>query len=61
MQLNAAFGLALFHTKGPVGETDAAWTHALTIAESFADVEYQLRALWGFGLTDFPVASIGLR
>jgi len=47
MQLNAAFGLALFHTKGPVGETDAAWTHALTIAESFADVEYQLRALWG--------------
>ncbi len=47
MQLNAAFGLSLFHTKGPVRETDAAWTRALTIAETLEDVEYQLRALWG--------------
>jgi predicted ATPase/DNA-binding winged helix-turn-helix (wHTH) protein len=47
MQLNAAFGLSLFHTKGPVRETGAAWTRALAIAESLQDTEYQLRALWG--------------
>jgi len=47
MQLDTALGLSLFHTKGPVRETGAAWTRALAIAESLGDVEYQLRALWG--------------
>jgi predicted ATPase len=47
MQLDAALGLSLFHTKGPVRETGAAWTRALAIARSLGDVEYQLRALWG--------------
>jgi predicted ATPase/DNA-binding winged helix-turn-helix (wHTH) protein len=47
MQLEAALGLSLFHTKGPVRETGAAWTHALAIADRLEDTEYQLRALWG--------------
>jgi hypothetical protein len=47
MQLNAAFGLSLFHTTGPVLETAAAWTRALAIAESLQDTEYQMRALSG--------------
>src|SRR5262249_6474735 len=46
MQLEAALGLSLFHTKGP-GETAAAWTRALAIADRLEDTEYQLRALWG--------------
>jgi predicted ATPase len=47
MQLEAALGLSLFHTKGPVRETAAAWTRALAIADRLEDTEYQLRALWG--------------
>jgi predicted ATPase/DNA-binding winged helix-turn-helix (wHTH) protein len=47
MQLEAALGLALFHTKGPVGETVAAWTRALAIADRLENTEYHLRALWG--------------
>jgi predicted ATPase len=47
MQLEAALGLSLFHTKGPVRETGAAWTRALAIADRLEDTEYQLRALWG--------------
>ena len=47
MQLEVALGLSLFHTKGPVRETAAAWTRALAIADSLEDTEYQLRALWG--------------
>jgi len=47
MQLEAALGLSLFHTKGPVRETAAAWTRALAIADRREDSEYQLRALWG--------------
>jgi len=47
MQLEAALGLSLFHTKGPLRETAAAWTRALAIADRLEDTEYQLRALWG--------------
>jgi predicted ATPase len=47
MQLYAALGLSLFHTKGPMRETGEAWARALAIAESLQDTEYQLRALWG--------------
>jgi predicted ATPase/DNA-binding winged helix-turn-helix (wHTH) protein len=47
MQLEAALGLALFHTKGSTRKTGAAWTRALAIAERLQNTEYQLRALWG--------------
>jgi predicted ATPase/DNA-binding winged helix-turn-helix (wHTH) protein len=47
MQLETALGLSLFHTKGPVRETGAAWIRALAIADRLDDTEYQLRALWG--------------
>ena len=47
MQLEAALGLALFHTKGSTQETGAAWTRALAIADRLKNTEYQLRALWG--------------
>lgn len=47
MQLHAALGAALFHTRGPGPEVCAAWTDALAIAERLGDAEYRLRALWG--------------
>lgn len=47
MQLEAALGLALFHTKGSTHQTGAAWTRALAIADRLRNTEYQLRALWG--------------
>jgi len=47
LQLEAALGLALFHTKGSTDEAGAAWTRALTIADRLGNAEYQLRALWG--------------
>ena len=47
MQLRAALGVSLMHTKGAAPETIAAWTTVLEIAERLADTEYQLRALWG--------------
>jgi predicted ATPase/DNA-binding winged helix-turn-helix (wHTH) protein len=47
MQLEAALGLALFHTRGSTRETGAAWTRALAIADRLKNTEYRLRALWG--------------
>jgi predicted ATPase/DNA-binding winged helix-turn-helix (wHTH) protein len=47
MKLHAALAASLMYTRGAVPETDAAWTKALEIAESFDDAEYQLRSLWG--------------
>jgi predicted ATPase/DNA-binding SARP family transcriptional activator len=47
MQLSAALGVSLMHTKGASADTIAAWTTALEIAERLDDTEYQLRALWG--------------
>ena len=47
MQLEAALGLALFHTKGCTRKTGEAWTRAFAIAERLKNTEYQLRALWG--------------
>jgi predicted ATPase/DNA-binding winged helix-turn-helix (wHTH) protein len=47
MQLEAALGLALFHTKGCTRETGEAWTRAFAIADRLKNTEYQLRALWG--------------
>ena len=55
MQLEAALGLALFHTKGSTGETGAAWTRTLAIADRLKNIEYQLRALWG--LWSYGLAS----
>ena len=47
MHLQAALGVSLNYTTGPVPETEAAWTRTLEIAKSLDDVEYQLRALRG--------------
>jgi predicted ATPase/DNA-binding winged helix-turn-helix (wHTH) protein len=47
MQLLAALGASLTHTKGLVRETEAAWTKVLDIAARFNDAEYQLQALHG--------------
>jgi predicted ATPase len=47
MQLRAALGAALTHTKGCEPEGDAAWRKALAIAEELEDREYQLAALFG--------------
>ena len=54
MQLRAALGVSLMHTKGAAPDTIEAWTVVLELAESLADTEYQLRALWG--LWHFRVA-----
>jgi predicted ATPase/TolB-like protein/Flp pilus assembly protein TadD len=47
MKLYAALGWSLFYTKGPVQATGAAWASALAVAESLADTNYQLQALYG--------------
>src|SRR6516165_1085172 len=47
MQLEAALGLALFHTRGATRETGAAWTRALAIADRLKNTENRLPALWG--------------
>jgi predicted ATPase len=47
MQLDAALGVSLMHTKGAAPETVAAWTKVLELAERLGDSEYQLRALQG--------------
>jgi predicted ATPase/DNA-binding winged helix-turn-helix (wHTH) protein len=47
MRLHAAMGEALTYTRGATSEYEAAWTKALAMAESLADVEYQLLSLWG--------------
>ncbi len=47
MQLHAALGASLLFTRGPMLETELAWTRALASAEDLGDIEYQLRALWG--------------
>src|SRR5215471_9231077 len=47
MQLEAALGFTLFHTKGSMREAGAAWARALAIADNLKNAEYQLRALWG--------------
>jgi predicted ATPase/DNA-binding SARP family transcriptional activator len=47
MQLSAALLVSLMHTKGAAADTIEAWTRVLEIAEGLADIEYQLRALWG--------------
>jgi tetratricopeptide (TPR) repeat protein len=55
MKLRAALGALLLYTRGRVPETRAAWTKALTIAESLGNAEYQLRSLkglWSFHISD---------
>jgi predicted ATPase/DNA-binding winged helix-turn-helix (wHTH) protein len=47
MKLYAALATARPHVRGPLPETEAAWTNALRIAESLDDREYQLRTIWG--------------
>ena len=47
MHLQAALGVSLNYTTGPIPETEAAWTRTLQIAKSLDDTEFQLRALRG--------------
>jgi predicted ATPase/DNA-binding winged helix-turn-helix (wHTH) protein len=47
MHLQAALGVSLNYTTGPVPETEAAWAKTLEIAKSLGDLEYQLQALRG--------------
>jgi predicted ATPase/DNA-binding winged helix-turn-helix (wHTH) protein len=47
MQLQAALGWSLMGSTGPEPGTDAAWMAALQLAESLADTDHQLRALYG--------------
>jgi predicted ATPase/DNA-binding winged helix-turn-helix (wHTH) protein len=47
MQLSAALGAALLHTRGCEPDGDAAWSKALAIADRLDDREYQLSALFG--------------
>ena len=47
MELYAALGISLMHTKGGAPETFAAWTKVLELADGLGDREYQLRSLWG--------------
>jgi predicted ATPase/DNA-binding winged helix-turn-helix (wHTH) protein len=47
MQLWAARAWSLFNSKGPAPETVTAWTNAQQMGEHLANVDYQLRALWG--------------
>ena len=47
MHLQAALGVSLNYTTGPIPETEAAWTRTLEIAKSLDDTEFQLRALRG--------------
>ena len=46
MQLYAALGVALYLI-GPGAETKTAWKQVQAIAESLANTDYRLRALWG--------------
>ena len=59
MQLEAALGLTLFHTKGSTREAGAAWTRALAVADRLEDIEHQLRAMWG--LWSFRMTSAEYR
>ncbi len=47
MKLQFAYGTTLLHTRGPLPEVKAAWTAALSCAESLRDTDYALRCLWG--------------
>jgi predicted ATPase len=46
MQLQAALGVSLMHTKGAAADTFAAWAGVLETAGRLADADYELRALW---------------
>ena len=48
--LRAALGTSLMYTSGPVEAAEALWTRVLELAETFANTEYQLRALYGLWL-----------
>lgn len=61
MQLVAALGAALTHTKGLVAETERAWRRVLAIADGLDDAGYQLQALYGmwsycYNSGEFPAA-----
>jgi len=50
MTLQAALGMSLTYTLGPVAEAESAWERVLELAVGLDDTEYQLRALYGLWL-----------
>ncbi len=61
LQLVAALGAALTHTKGLVAETELAWKRVLEIANGLEDAGHRLQALFGrwsycYNSGDFPAA-----
>ena len=50
LMLRAALGTSLMYTSGPVEAAEALWTRVLELAETFGDIQYQLRALYGLWL-----------
>jgi predicted ATPase len=47
LRLQAALAWSLMQTSGSVEKTRVAWDAVLSLSEKLADVDYQLRALWG--------------
>ena len=53
MQLVVALGVVILNMQGSCPEMHAAWARVLEIAETVADADYQVRALWGLFVDDF--------
>jgi predicted ATPase/DNA-binding winged helix-turn-helix (wHTH) protein len=47
MKLHAALGWSLMYTTGHDRSVSASWQTTLKLAEDLADIDYQLRAVWG--------------
>jgi predicted ATPase/DNA-binding winged helix-turn-helix (wHTH) protein len=50
MALRAALGQSLTWARGPIAETQIAWTRALTLAHTLGDIEIELQAHYGLWL-----------
>jgi predicted ATPase len=50
LMLRAALGTSLMYTSGPVEAAESLWSRVLVLAETFGDLQYQLRALYGLWL-----------
>ncbi len=57
MMLQAALGMSLSYTRGPVSEAEPIWDRVLGLARRLDDAEYQLRALYGLWLFEVLVCD----
>src|ERR1700728_3656486 len=57
MVLQAALGMSLLYTRGPVGETQSVWQRVFDLAVDLDDSEYRLRALYGLWLHQILVGE----